>query len=129
MKLFGASRAETSERRMRNAWSAKGEGRREEDSRVRVMCIGRDARINNSRVISRIIIRYFGLLSARLHPSVANEEAKALEFTRGVRYRANTVTSRMWGETIAARRRRRHRFDVFTLMYRESLMYFADRLR
>jgi len=62
------------------------------------MCIGRDARINNSRVISRIIIRYFELLSARLHPSVANEEAKAFEFTLGVRYRANTVTSRMWGE-------------------------------
>lgn len=93
-----ASRAETSERRTRNAWSAKGEERRVEDSRVRVMCIGRDARINNSRVISRIIIRYFAVYRRAFTPSVANEEAKALEFTRGVRYRANTVTSRMWGD-------------------------------
>lgn len=96
MEPLGASRAETSERRTRNAWSARGEGRRAEDSRVRVMCIGRDARINNSRVISRIIIRYFGLYIDAPSP-LSREEANALEFTRGVRYRANTVTSRMWG--------------------------------
>lgn len=72
-----ASRAETSERRTRNE-SVEREGWRvcrAEDSRVRVMCIGRDARINNSRVISRALLSD---ISTRLHsPRIANEEAKA----------------------------------------------------
>lgn len=61
------------------AWNAKGEGRRAEDSRVRVMCIGRDARINNSRVISRALLSDISAcISTRLHsPPIANEEAKA----------------------------------------------------
>lgn len=57
----------------------KDEERRAEDSRVRVMCIGRDARINNSRVISRALLSDISAcISTRLHsPSVVNEEVKA----------------------------------------------------
>lgn len=75
MEPLGTSHAETSERRTRNVEGAKGEGRRAEDSRVRVMCIGRDVRINNSRVISRIIIRYFGLYIGAPSP-LSREEAR-----------------------------------------------------
>jgi hypothetical protein len=70
---LAASRAETSgesnEKRAEAEGEAEGEGRRVEDPRVRVMCVGRDARINNSRVISRIIIRYIGAYIDARSPS------------------------------------------------------------
>lgn len=76
-----ASRAETSERRTRKRESVercRDEGRRAEDSRVRVMCIGRDARINNSRVISRALLSDISAcISTRLHSPSFDRERRS----------------------------------------------------
>lgn len=69
------------------------------------MCIGRDARINNSRVISRIIIRYIGVyvISTRIHPQgFASEEALAYGFTRSTLPLLNTVTGAIRGKITVA---------------------------
>lgn len=81
------------------------EGRGAEDPRVRVMCIGRDARINNSRVISRIIIRYIGPYRPRSREARSRVRGECVTVL-------NTVTSgsvHVVGGSIRVRRRRRYR--------------------
>ena len=99
------------------------------------MCSGRDARINNSRVISHIIIRYIQLYIKHLRPSVCQPATRvnAIERDRtrstlGV-YAENVPTSLLneapakgKGRTINSRRKPRHRIDVFSLACRESLI-------